>query len=125
MLFRSLDGALYYISGNNLMTVEGADTSDINWSGELGDFAEKTLFKKYMMKLQFLLELSEGSEFNILISYDNGAWESLATIIKPGKRSYLIPINTHRCDYYKLKLSGTGDFKLHAMAKVYTEGSDF
>lgn len=125
LYFASLDGMLYYITGDKLMTVEGADKSTVQWYGEFGDFTEKTIYKKYVMKLQLILELTEGASFNVYISYDGGAWSSsLAIITQAGKRSYLIPINIKRCDYYKIKLGGTGDFKLHAMAKVYSEGSD-
>ena len=121
--FAALDGKLYFIEGTNIKMMDsGSET--IEWYVESGEFTERSMLKKYIMKLQFLLELEEGSTFELWISYDGGEWEKVKTISTPGKRSYLVPVKTRRCDYYKTKLSGQGAFKLHAMSKTFADGSD-
>lgn len=121
--FVALEGKLYFIEENKIKMMD-TGSEIIEWFGETGEFTDRSMFKKYMMRLQFLLELEQDSVFEISISYDGGSWEKVKTISTPGKRSYLVPVKTRRCDYYKIKLSGTGNFKLHGMTKVYAEGSD-
>lgn len=123
--FVTLEGKLYFIESNNIRTIDDSYSEAFDWYGVFGDFTDRSMMKKYVMRLQFLLELENDSVFEIWISYDNGEWGKISSITTAGKRSYLVPVNTRRCDYYKIKLSGTGNFKLHSMAKVYAEGSDY
>lgn len=125
--FTRYDNKLYYIDGatNKLMTIEGDNTEIIEWYADFSDFSEKIMNKKYVNRLQLLLELENNSFFEAEIQYNgNGLWEKITTLTGKMKQSYNIPVQIRRCDYYTLRLSGIGDFKLYNMVKTYTEGSD-
>ena len=125
LYFTYYDNKLYFSSGNKIMTVEGNDTEAIQWYGEFSDFAEKTMNKKYVSKLQFRIELDEKAFFEAKIMYeDSGVWEPIATYSGKIKKSVNADILIRRCDYYKIRLSGLGKFKLYSMSKTYSEGSD-
>jgi hypothetical protein len=124
--FTEYGGKLYYIDGitKKLRTTEGADTDIIVWSAEFSDYAEKSFNKKYVSKLQLKIELEEDSIFEIDIQYDDsGIWEKITTLSGKTKKGQLVPVRIRRCDYYKIRLSGAGQFKLYGIVKTYTEGS--
>jgi hypothetical protein len=125
--FTEYDGKLYYIDTvtNKLMTIEGTDEEIISWYAEFTDYSEKTMNKKYVSKLQFRLETEDNSLFEAEIQYeDSGIWEKIITIAGKMKSSTFIPVKLRRCDYYKIRLTGIGQFKLYGMVKTYTEGSE-
>jgi hypothetical protein len=122
--FTYLNGILYYVSGAKLMQTIGGDSEVIKWYAEFSDYSEKSLNKKYVSKLQFRADLEPSTMFDIWIMYDGIMWEKISTLTGYNKRSYNVMIPMRRCESYKIKLSGVGDFKLYSMTKVITEGSD-
>ena len=125
--FANCEGKLYYIDADTkkLVDITGNDTGTINWSAEFSD-TDRSMYKKYVSKIQFKLELEENAVFSVHIMYDNnGRWEKVATASDKAGRSYNIPVSVRRCDSYKLKLSGTGMCKIYTMVKTYSEGSDY
>jgi hypothetical protein len=127
LYFTEYDGKLYYIDGATkiLKTVTGNDTDIIYWKAEFSDFTEKTMNQKYVSRLQLRLETeNERSIFDVDIQYDgNGVWEKVTSTSGMIRKNYNIPIKIRRCEYYTLRLSGQGQFKLYGIEKTYTEGS--
>jgi hypothetical protein len=126
LYFTNYEGVLYYVdSSNRLMTIEGNDQEVIEWYAEFGDTADYNLMKKYISRLQFRLELEANSTFEIRIQYDSsGVWNTVTSLTGDKNKVYTIPIITKRCDHYRIRLNGTGAFKLYAIVKVTSEGSD-
>lgn len=126
LYFAYLDNALYYIdSDKKIKTVSGNDDEIIPWYGQFSDMPEKSHNKKYVSKLSFILELENGSIFDIEIMYENtGVWEKLASVTGKIKKSINVSVPVKRADFYTVKLSGVGGFKLYSMMKTLSEGSD-
>lgn len=100
------------------------ETAAVESFAEFGDFTAGTLNRKAMSKLQLRMELEEGASVQISIRYDGGAWKPLWTMEAGRKRSVQIPILPTRCDYYRIKITGTGMWRLYAMAREQYEGSE-
>lgn len=100
------------------------ETAAVESFAEFGDFTAGTLNRKAMSKLQLRMELEEGASVQISIRYDGGAWKPLWTLAAGKKRSVQIPILPTRCDYYRIKITGTGMWRLYAMAREQYEGSE-
>lgn len=91
---------------------------------EFGDFTAGSLNRKAMSKLQLRMGLETGATVTIKIKYDGGQWETLWTLTQGIKRSVQIPILPRRCDYYRIRIEGTGMWRLYAMAREQYEGSE-
>ena len=119
--------------GNKILNLSGSEspfgqatreTAAVESFAEFGDFTAGTLNRKAMSKLQLRMELEEGASVQISIRYDGGAWKPLWTMEAGRKRSVQIPILPTRCDYYRIKITGTGMWRLYAMAREQYEGSE-
>lgn len=91
---------------------------------EFGDFTSGSLNRKAMSKMQLRMGLETGATVTIKIKYDGGQWETLWTLTQGIKRSVQIPILPRRCDYYRIRIEGTGMWRLYAMAREQYEGSE-
>lgn len=120
------EGELYIIdSENRLFTLEGNRTEKIFWYLESGDQEEGSLQKKFIQKLQFYLELEQGSQADILIQYDNSPmWEHLYSVTAKEKRVYTVPVIPRRCSRYRYRIEGMGRAKLLGIGKYTREGSE-
>ncbi len=122
------DGKLYYInSSNEIRTICDDDTydSDMEWYAESGIIEEQSLDRKKIHKIQFNVELDEGSLFEVYIKYDNSPqWIRVYNLIETEKQSRIIPLRIGRCWHYKYKLHGIGRFKLYGLARAVEYGSD-
>ena len=39
-------------------------------------------------------------------------------------RTFAFPVRPHRCDHFRLKLTGTGGAKIYSITKTLEQGSD-
>ena len=111
---------------------EGTAEGPIDWEAEFGDsvrFYETTdggsQNKKGILRFQMRCELAAGSVLKVLVRYeDNDEWEEVGTILGPAKKqSYNLPLILRRCDYYRLKLVGSGDAVVYSLTEVRYSGS--
>ena len=111
-------------SGNPFDGETAQETEPVESFAEFGDFTDGSLNRKAMSKLQLRMELEDGASVQISVQYDGGEWETLWYITQGKKRSIQIPIVPRRCDHYRLKIAGTGMWRLYAMARERYEGSE-
>ncbi len=93
-------------------------------AAEFGDFTEGDPNKKGLGKLQLRLELEEGASVTVWFQPDGGDWMEVAALSSPVKRSYYLPIIPRRCDHFRLKLTGTGLWKLYSLVRESYSGSE-
>ena len=121
------EGKMYYIDAENaLRLIRDSETGmeTVSWYMESGDQEEGNIDKKRLHKLQFLMELEEGSMVEVYLKYDNEpVWEKIKTFIAPKKQSFQLHLRPRRCTSYRWKLSGLGDMKLIALSKEYEVGT--
>ena len=118
-------GELHYVDGaNNLRMISGG-TEEFDWYAETGDIEDKNLNRKYVGKLQFMMELERGARVDILIKTDqDAAFKKVMTISADRKRTYSIPIKPKRSFHYRWRMEGKGEAKLFAIGKYIEEGSE-
>ena len=57
--------------------------------------------------------------------YDSdGAWRTVDELTATEKRSFVLPIVPRRCDHYRLRLTGSGGWRLYSLARSYYAGSE-
>ncbi|MCD8377086.1 MAG: hypothetical protein LUD69_09105 [Oscillospiraceae bacterium] len=127
------DGELYFLdsggtlwlNGDARTVPDGAEEEDtVSSAAEFGDFTEGDPNKKGLGKLHLRLELEEGAEVTVWLQPDGGDWLEVASLSSPVKRSYYLPIVPRRCDHFRIKLTGTGLWKLYSLARESYSGSE-
>lgn len=97
----------------------------LEWNAETGDFHDEPYSKKYVSRLDLSLSLAAGSTCNVYISYDNSRdWILLRTLTDAHKDTEPIRIIPKRCDRFRLRLAGKGDFTLYNVTKTVEEARD-
>lgn len=81
-----------------------------------------TLNQKGLGRISVLLELSKGAHVDLYISCDGKPFKSVAHISESGV--HRIPAVIKRCREYRIKIKGTGFYKLCAIEAIYYKGSD-
>ena len=74
--------------------------------------------------MQLRMMFSENASVTVSMSFDGGEYEVVDTITDTGKTSYVVTCRLHRCDYYRIRLEGVGDYKLFALTREYSGGSE-
>ena len=124
--YMTVDGQLW-ITGNIRQVPQGSVRElAVESMAEFADFVEANPSKKGTSKLQLRLELEEGASVGVDIQFDSdGVWHRAETISTPGKRSYQIPILPRRSDHFRIRLNGTGQWRLYSLVRESYAGSDY
>lgn len=101
------------------------DSEPVRWMWESGEIGFEDADFKYICRLDFRVRLGFGSTFNVWIQYDSDErWISVARTSgdRPTPRTEIINIMPRRCEHFKFRIQGRGDFKLYTLQKIYEEG---
>lgn len=107
----------------------GAETLEqedaVQWWAEFQDSVEGELNKKSLKKLQLRCELEAGSRLAVKLRFEGEtAWTTVGETEAEAKKEYFLPVPVRRCDHYRLRVEGTGEARLYAMAREYAVGSE-
>lgn len=95
------------------------------WSLTSGDMGLDTPFNHYLKRLDIRMQLDYDTRFIIEVAYDKSeAYERLMEYRCTRQKTVSIPVRVKRCNSFRIKLSGKGDFKLFSITKIVEEGSD-
>lgn len=78
---------------------------------------------KYPRYLRLRLEVARGAVFTVAVEYDSsGRWERATQTVGQGSGTRTVSIPLRRCDHLRLRLSGSGPWKLWGLEwQVYQE----
>ena len=70
------------------------------------------------------MEIDAGAVVRVEVQYDSdGQWVEVYRMDMTRKRSVAVPFIPRRCDHFRLRLSGAGDFILYSITKSVEQGS--
>lgn len=121
-LFMMANDGSIWIAGDEQLPPENVQIEDpVQWEAEFADFTEEDPDSKGVSKIQMRLELEENANVQVWLQFDSdGVWVKVKDVLGEGpKKSYYLPIIPKRADHYRLKLTGTGNCKIHSMAREY------
>ena len=140
LYFSMLEGELFYISGLNIMTVNGrlavhdggenysgesAAESDFEWFAESGEIGMSLSDKKYVSKLSIRLKIGTPNPIKIAFQYDSsGIWEEHSSFVAQNICTIIVPVIPQRCDHLRVRISGKGDCKIYSITKTIEGGSE-
>ena len=93
--------------------------NDFEWFTESGLIGLSFNDCKYLSKLKVRIEIDKGSSFSVYIQTDSSQkWELFDTLTTTALTSKTLHILPPRCDHFRLKFAGKGNFKLYSITKV-------
>ena len=100
---------------SNSMTIE----NNFDWYTESGLIGLSFDDCKYLNKLKIRVEIEKDSSFSVYVQTDSTQnWELFETFTTTKLTSKTLHILPPRCDHFKLKFAGKGNFKLYSITKV-------
>ena len=134
-MFATYGKDLYFMTNDDIYSVNGTFLQNfesqkkleppVEWYAETGDIGMGIPNNKYISKLQFRLEVPEGSMVKIELQYDSdGQWIEKYRINATRLRSFTVPIIPRRCDHMKVRISGVGDCKIYSFTRTVEESSE-
>lgn len=127
--------ALLTGTGNHTLLIQAYGTGSPLGNGtEEGTISSEVVTNDYTMaqpnrkrvhRVQLRFVIDAGASLAVSIMYDgNGDWRSIRTIQGDGnKKSVYLPVLPRRCDHFRLKFTGSGDWVLHSLALDLRQGS--
>ena len=71
--------------------------------------------------MQLRLEAEAGASITAAAQYDSdGQWHTLANVTAGAKRSFTLPVLPRRCDHFRLRLTGTGAWRILSLTRTET-----
>lgn len=124
--FDNYNGELIYLDSNgNLIRIDSDNSEEVvRWEATTGDINSFYEDKKGIVKLKLRIELEANSDLSVLISYDNGPFKAVKTFQSYMKETKIIPLQPQRCNYFKIKLIGTGEAKVYSVIKEFYQSSE-
>ena len=84
-------------------------------SGNIGLDSPEEL---YLFRLTLRLEAEVKSRIEVAVSYDSGAWETLAQLTADGRRCFDVPFVPRRCGSLRFRLKGRGQLTLRSLTRT-------
>ena len=84
-------------------------------SGNIGLDSPEEL---YHSRLTLRLEAEVKSRIEVAVSYDSGAWETLAQLTADGRRCFDVPFVPRRCGSLRFRLKGRGQLTLRSLTRT-------
>lgn len=125
LYFLDADGTLW-LNGRPRSIPDGATIeSPVESMVEFGEFVDNDPNKKQIAKLQVRISIDAGASVTFWMMFDSsGTWEEINTIESQVLRSYYLPLVPRRCDHYKIKITGTGGWRLYSLTREDSIGSE-
>lgn len=113
-----------WVIGNPVAPTGSTAETNMPWSYETGDIYDEDVNKKEVRKLLLRCTLETGATLKLEIKYDSGStWTTVSDLTAAVKKSYYLPVLPHRCDHYRLKMSGIGAVTLYSLTRETGHGS--
>ncbi len=104
-------------------SLETPDESEVEWSGVSGLFGVSQKGGRMPTALELSLTLPQGSQFSVQVQYDREEAFHTLVHLQGGNRGYFtLPLRLRQCHRFRLRISGKGDFTLHAIHQILREG---
>ncbi len=134
--FATIGETLYMLDASGglwQMTGDGSEYADetaqnepmVEWMLETGDFGYERQAAQFAGAIQLHAECEPGCPFYVEAQYEaDGAWHPVYKHTPSPRRSLVIPIIPRRARLIRLRLKGSGAFKLYSLTMRIETGSD-
>lgn len=121
--FAQCGGALYAQDTRGVWRFGAGSTAQMESLLETGDFTSGSPDCKRLLRVQLRLEAEAGASITAAAQYDSdGQWHTLANVTAGAKRSFTLPVLPRRCDHFRLRMTGTGAWRLLSLTRTEAAG---
>lgn len=118
-------GAPYGVYEDPVGVIWAVSYSGLSSMIEFGDVMNDTTNRKNKLNISVTAETAQGSELKFYVSCDGEPYELIGEITGESKKqTHKFSYVPTRCDYYRLKIEGTGFWRIYAISNGYIPGSD-
>ena len=126
-------GDLYFLADTDgetrILSVSASEglipEGDFEWMCESSPEGYDTPDRKYVRSIQIRLDCTDEGECDVFIEYDsNGKWRMIESI-RGEKSPQTVRIRPHRCDSFKIRLSGRGECAVRSVTKTLAPVSGY
>lgn len=119
------DGTVLILGDAMEIPADATQEAQVGSFVEFGDFTHEDPNRKGVSKFQLRVEVEQGATLELLVQFDSdGVWKSVKTMKPDKKKSYYLAVVPRRCDHYRIKLAGTGMWRLYSMTRESYSGSE-
>ena len=123
--YTAFDSSLVYADNAGKVRRIKGGTEMVDWYLESGDIREQSLNNKYISKLLFNFWLATGSVVDVYIKWDDEPlWDHKGQISSDINNTYTLPIIPRRCNKFRYRIEGRGEFKLIALGRYLEDASE-
>lgn len=115
-LYMLLEDGVIWQCGR-IRTPGGTAEESIESEAVFAEFTGGALEEKTLRRVYFRVQ-TEG-RLTLSVAYDGGLWQEVGSVLQARKGIQTLQLIPRRCDSFRVKLSGVGDWKLWAMGKEY------
>lgn len=125
----ALAGEVYAIDSRsrNILALlgSGEPESQVSWMAQTGPWGLELPEQKYISRLLLRLELDPDARVTVEVCYNGEqSWETLCVLFGMPLGSASVPLRLRRCDYFALRIRGTGGAKIYSITNTLERGSD-
>lgn len=126
---RLVNSSIDTVSKYERSTYSAQKEKTVEWSIESPDLYSSSIDNKYISRLRILMMLYQDTRINVFLRYDNEKqWHCVCTktfkYIGSVKDTYNLPIIPRRSRRLRIKITGTGDCLIQAIARSVEQGSE-
>lgn len=108
-----------------LSNPEQTEEEGLRSVAEFGDITMQRPNRKSVHRVQLRIEANATAQIKIYIRYDStGEWNLVSLLETESKKSYYLPILPRRCDHFRLRIVGAGDYEISSLALDVSHGSE-
>lgn len=80
---------------------------------------------QYLSRFDIRMHMDEGAVAKLWIMYDSdGTWNFRGEIHGNRMKTFVLPVTPRRCDHLRVKLTGTGEFRIYSISRIMEAGAD-
>lgn len=111
-------GVLYAQDETGIWRFGTGNVSALKSCMETGDFYSGSPDKKRLLCLELRIEAESAAQVAVDVQYDSdGVWRAAGAFTAREKRTFLLPLVPRRCDHFRLRVQGTGAWRLLSLAR--------
>ncbi len=102
--------------------IDGTPEQSVRSTVEFADISEGSPYHIAAGEFTLRVWLGAGPKLTLYMSCDGGEWEEIWHTEREGKHSETVRYSPRtRCDFYRLKFEGVGEWKLFSLARSYRQ----
>jgi hypothetical protein len=93
-------------------------------SAETNHYVQDDLNRKRIHRILIRAELKTGASLTVKVRYDSeSGWRTVKTLDAGTKRQWYLPVRLRRCDHFRLRFDGAGEWIVYALGLETRHGS--